>query len=70
MRSDLFARAIEQLNPGGRIFTSYSERVQSLAPIEKFDDRYYCECVAQRIINGDLNFVSVLQPRRFNADND
>lgn len=65
MRSDLFSHAISHLNPGGRIFTSYSERVQSKAPIEMFDDRYFVERVGQRVIHGDLNYVYMLQPRLY-----
>jgi methylase of polypeptide subunit release factors len=64
MRRALFDRAAAQLSERGRIFTSYSERVQRKAPLEDFDPRYVCEIVGERVIKGDLNFIFMVCPKR------
>jgi methylase of polypeptide subunit release factors len=63
MRTALFSRAVEVLNPGGRIFTTYSKRVQDIRPIESFEPRLACTLVHAGTIRGELNYVYMLKPR-------
>lgn len=63
MRTALFSRAAEILAPAGRIFTTYSKRVQDVRPIESFDSRLHCRLVYEGTIRGETNYVYMLQPR-------
>ncbi|WKZ57296.1 MAG: tRNA (adenine(22)-N(1))-methyltransferase TrmK [Bdellovibrionota bacterium] len=62
MRRALFEHAREHLTPSGRIFTTYSERVQLVRPLENFDPSYNYQIVRDRMIKGERNFVFMITP--------
>jgi len=62
MRRSLLDNATMLLNPGGRIFCTYSKRVQDITPIESFDTRYSYELVREGTIKGEVNYVFMLFP--------
>jgi len=62
MRQTLFNRAIQLLNPGGRIFMSYSESIQKRVALEKTDSRYTYQVFKNRIIKGEMHFMFMIRP--------
>jgi 16S rRNA G1207 methylase RsmC len=68
MRRALFSRAAEVLAPGGRIFTTYSKRVQDINPIESFEPTLACTLVYEGLIKGEVNYVYMLKPKNQQAE--
>ena len=60
-RRTLFDRALEQLLPGGRIFMTYSQRVQEIYPLENTHPAYTYEPFVTREIKGVPHYAMLIR---------
>lgn len=67
MRKDLFDHANDILIPGGKIFTTWSQRMQTLQPIEYFDDRYQYEMLVRRDIKTEPHYVYMISRKKVDS---
>ena len=63
MRRALFSNIQAHLTGNGRIFYTYSDRVQKRSPLESSNNRFVFEVIDQRIIEGELYFLFLIKPK-------
>lgn len=60
MRRDLFDNIRKHLSASGRIFFTYSERVQKIVPLEKFCTGFHLRILDKRLINDKAYFLYLI----------
>jgi methylase of polypeptide subunit release factors len=63
MRRDLFNNAKNVLTSSGKIFTTWSERMQAKNKMEDFDNRYEYKIVVCRNIREEPHYVYMIRPK-------
>ena len=61
MRRDLFDYIKGHLTLNGRIFFTYSERVQKIKPLENFAKGFKIQIIDRRIIDGEVYFIYLIK---------
>jgi len=63
MRQALFGNILKHLTTHGRIFYTYSARVQKSSPLEQSSDRFLFNVIDQREIKGERYFLYLIRPK-------